>query len=119
VHPLLKQVCLLDFFNGHLKYLISSHLGAVTLPTMTLDKQLTGATFIVAMIDPDAPQLGLGGNGSQAFLHRMQDGLTSAATNVTIQSKTVFPLVNAANITAIQSYQVNNPNLTLRTHDRY
>jgi hypothetical protein len=46
-----------------------------------------------------------------------KNGLTSAATNVTIQGKTVFPLVNAANITAIQSYQVNNPNITLRIHD--
>jgi len=107
----------LDFFNGHLKYPISSHLGAVTPRTMALDKQLTGVTFMVVMIDPDAPPLGLGGNGSQAFLHWMQNGLTSAATNVTIQGKTVFPLVNAANITAIQSYQVNNPNITLRIHD--
>jgi phosphatidylethanolamine-binding protein (PEBP) family uncharacterized protein len=117
VHPLLKQVCLLDFFNGHIKYLISCHLEALTPPTTALDKQLTGATFMVVMIDPDAPPLGLGGNGSQAFLHWMQDGLTSAATNVTIQSKTAFPLVNAANITAIQSYQVNNPNFTLGIGD--
>jgi hypothetical protein len=107
----------LDFFNGHLKYLISSYLGAVTPRTMALDKQLTGVTFMVVMIDPDAPSLGLGVNGSQAFLHWMQNGLTSAATNVTIQGKTVFPLVNAANITAIQSYQVNSPNFTLRIHD--
>jgi hypothetical protein len=42
---------------------------------------------MVVMIDPDTPQLGLGGNGSQAFLHWMQDGLTSAAKDVTIQEK--------------------------------
>jgi len=61
------------------------------------------------MIDPDAPPLGVGGNGSQAFLHWMQDGLTSAPNSVTVQGKTVFPLENAGGIAPIQAYQYISP----------
>lgn len=76
---------------------------------MALDKQIASAKFMLVMINPDAPPLGLGGNGSQIFLQWMQDDLNSAGANVTVQGKTVFPRENARNFSAIQSYLVNNP----------
>jgi len=86
---------------------------SINPPTLALDKNLAGVTFTVVMIDPDAPPLGLGGNGSQAFLHWMQDGLTSAPNSVTVQGKTVFPLENAGGIAPIQAYLYISP---LRYH---
>lgn len=83
----------------------SCFLGAVHAPTMALDKTISGLTFMVVMTDPDA--VGLGSNGSSSFLHWMQDGFTSATTNVTVQGKTVVSLLNSGNVTAIASYIVS------------
>jgi hypothetical protein len=73
-------------------------------PTIALDKNLNGTTFAVIMFDPDTPATGVGGNGTNSFMHWFQDGFTSSSTSVSVAGKTVFPLVNAKNVTAVQSY---------------
>ncbi|RDW63819.1 hypothetical protein BP6252_11364 [Coleophoma cylindrospora] len=73
-------------------------------PTLALDRMLTGRTFAVVMIDPDTPATGVGGNGTNSLIHWFQDGFTSSSSSVTVAGKTVVPLVNVANTTAIQAY---------------
>ena len=97
----INMYCLIFFMVADL----SSSSGAVNAPTMALDKTISGLTFMIVMTDPDA--IGLGSNGSSSFLHWMQDGLTSASTHVTVQGKTVVPLLNSGNVTAIASYFVS------------
>jgi hypothetical protein len=69
------------------------------------------------MFDPDTPATGVGGNGTNSFLHWFQDGLTSDTTQIQIggpTGKVVFPLVNALHINAIQPYvYVSVPDLLL------
>jgi len=72
------------------------------------------------MFDPDTPATGVGGNGTNSFLHWFQDGLTSDTTNIQIggpQGKTVFPLVNALHIAAVQSYVYVHRILRERSRD--
>lgn len=76
---------------------------------MALDAQLTGKTFAIVMFDPDTPATGIGGNGTNSFLHWFQDGLTSDVASLVVggnstNAKTVFPLKNVGNINAIQPY---------------
>ncbi|RDW74138.1 hypothetical protein BP5796_07580 [Coleophoma crateriformis] len=80
--------------------------GAKTAPMLALDKNLAGKTFAVVMIDPDPKGVG---NGSNAILHWMQDGFSSSATSITIAGKTVFPLVNTKNTTAVETYLSPGP----------
>ncbi|RDW78463.1 hypothetical protein BP5796_06315 [Coleophoma crateriformis] len=81
--------------------------GAKSTPTLALDKSLTGTTFMVLMVDPDAGNVG--GNGSSAFLHWMQDGFTSSSKSVTVGNKTVFALENTANVVPIAAYLPPGP----------
>ncbi|KAL3423756.1 phosphatidylethanolamine-binding protein PEBP protein [Phlyctema vagabunda] len=72
-------------------------------PTVAFDTQLNG-TFAIVMFDPDTPATGIGGNGTNSFLHWFQDGLTSVSTPVNVAGRGVFPLANAANIGPVQGY---------------
>jgi len=62
------------------------------------------------MFDPDTPATGVGGNGTNSFLHWFQDGLTSDVNPVIIGAtngtggKSVFRLINAGNIEAVEPY---------------
>lgn len=73
-------------------------------PTIALDKNLNGTTFAVIMFDPDTAATGVGGNGTNSFMHWFQGGLTSSATSTKVAGKTVFTLVNAKNTTAVNAY---------------
>lgn len=60
------------------------------------------------MFDPDTPATGIGGNGTNSFMHWFQDGLTSSTVATKVggtNGKEVFNLVNVGNKTvAAASY---------------
>jgi phosphatidylethanolamine-binding protein (PEBP) family uncharacterized protein len=94
-------------FMLNLCALMLTLLDTSTAPTVALDKELNGTTFAIIMFDPDTPATGIGGNGTNSFLHWFQDGLISSATSTKVggsSGKTVFTLINSENTTAVQSY---------------
>lgn len=82
-------------------------------PTVALDKVINGTTFALIMFDPDTPATGIGGNGTNSFMHWFQDGLTSSAVATKVggaSGKEVFNLVNVGNKTvATASYMYVSP----------
>ncbi|RDW65313.1 hypothetical protein BP5796_10005 [Coleophoma crateriformis] len=78
-------------------------------PTLALDKAIANKTFAVVMFDPDTPATGVGGNGTNSFLHWFQDGLTSSVSEVDVAGKNVTPLVNVFSVAPLQTYVQPSP----------